>query len=153
MNKVNRALVGLALVVLTSLPAFAGSAIIVVEDAWSRASIGTSRPGAAYLTIRNTGDESAILTAIQTDLAMMPEVHLSSTNDQGVSKMSPAGDIEIAPGASISLAPGGLHAMLMRLQRPMIEGESFDLTLVFADGSEVSVEVPILSIAARGPGN
>ena len=33
----------------------------------------------------------------------------------------------------------------------MTEGETFPLTLLFVDGREVTVEVPILGIAARGP--
>ena len=134
-----------------AIPALAGSEDVVVEDAWARASIGVKRPGAAYMTIRNTGDEAIALTGIRTDLAMMPDIHQTSTNVEGVSSMAPAGEIEIAPGESVSLEPGGLHAMLMRLQRPMAEGESFSLTLGFSDGGEIVVEVPILGIAARGP--
>jgi copper(I)-binding protein len=41
--------------------------------------------------------------------------------------------------------------MLMDLQRPMVEGESFTMTLMLEDGGEIPVEVPILGIAARGP--
>jgi len=67
--------------------------------------------------------------------------------------MTPMGDIEIAPDEAVALEPGGLHVMLMQLSRPMIEGETFALTLVFADGDEATVEVPILGIAARGPTN
>ena len=134
-----------------SASAWAGSEDVVVEGAWSRASIGTSRPGAAYMTIGNTGDEAVSLTEIRTDIAMMPEIHRTSTNDQGVSSMTPAGEIEIGPGEAVALEPGGLHAMLMRLQRPMAEGDRFQLTLVFSDGGEVVVDVPILGVAARGP--
>ena len=65
--------------------------------------------------------------------------------------MAPAGEITISPGESVALEPGGLHAMLMRLQTAMIEGETFPLTLAFSDGGEVTVDVPILGIAARGP--
>ena len=54
-------------------------------------------------------------------------------------------------GASVSLEPGGMHAMLMRLQTKMVEGETFPMTLNFADGGTLAVEVPILGIAARGP--
>ncbi|WP_375264237.1 copper chaperone PCu(A)C [Palleronia sp.] len=136
-----------------SLPAtvFAGSSEITVEDAWARASIGISRPGAAYMTIRNTGDEAVILTGLSTELALMPDIHRSTTNEQGVTSMSPADDIEIPGGGAVVLEPGGLHAMLMQLQRPMKEGGSFDLTLEFSDGGKAQVEVPILDIAARGP--
>ncbi len=129
----------------------AGAGDVVVENAWSRASIGTSRPGAAYMDIRNAGDENVTLTGLRTDLAGMPEIHLTSTNEQGVSSMSPVGEIAIAPGETVALAPGGMHAMLMQLRRPMEEGETFPLTLLFSDGGEVTVEVPIRGIAARGP--
>ena len=145
------AVTAFVLIVGLSAPALAGSEDVVVEGAWSRASIGTNRPGAAYMKIRNTGDEAVTLTEIRTDIAMMPEIHRTSTNDQGVSSMAPAGDIEIGSGETVALEPGGLHAMLMRLQRPMAEGDRFQLTLVFSDGGEVVVDVPILGVAARGP--
>ena len=132
-------------------PALAGSEDVVVEGAWSRASIGMNRPGAAYMTIRNTGDTPVTLIGLVTPLAMMPEIHESKTNADGVSSMAPADEITIAPGESVSLEPGGLHAMLMQLQTPMTEGGSYPLTLLLDDGGEVTVEVPILGIAARGP--
>lgn len=141
----------LTLTVGLSAPALAGSEDVVVKGAWSRASIGTSRPGAAYMTIRNMGDEAVTLTRIRSDLAMMPAIHRTSINDQGASSMAPAGDIEIGPGEAVALEPGGLHAMLTRLQRPMAEGDKFRLALVFSDGGEVVVDVPILGVAARGP--
>lgn len=136
-----------------SVPALAGPYDVVVEGAWARASIGTSRPGAAYMTIRNSGEAPVTLIGLATPLAMMPEIHETQTNAEGVSSMSPAGEITIAPNASVALEPGGLHAMLMRLREPMMEGGSFPLALRFADGSEVSVEVPIFGVASRGPEN
>lgn len=33
----------------------------------------------------------------------------------------------------------------------MVEGETFALTLIFEDDSEVTIDVPILGFAARGP--
>ncbi|WP_281969004.1 copper chaperone PCu(A)C [Roseovarius nanhaiticus] len=134
-----------------SAPVLAGPEDIVIEDAWSRASIGTDRPGAAYMTIRNAGEETVLLIGLETPLAMMPEIHESKTNADGVSSMSPAGEITIAPGESVLLEPGGLHAMLMRLKEPMVEGQTFELKLLFENSDDVTVEVPILSIASRGP--
>ena len=145
---------GLAVILLLSglsAPAFADSEDVIVENAWSRASIGVNRPGAAYLTVRNTGNEAVTLTGLATPLAMMPEIHETKTNANGVSSMTPAREMTIDAGKSVALEPGGLHAMLMKLQNPMIEGETFPLTLTFSDGGEVTVEVPILGIAARGP--
>lgn len=144
--------VTLALALLTAAPpAFAGGEDVVVEDAWSRASIGTSRPGAAYMTLRNTGDEPVVVTGLSTDLAMMPMIHATATDEQGVSRMTHMEELEIPAGEVVALAPGGLHLMLMDLQRPMVEGESFSLTVDFSDGERISVEVPIRGMAARGP--
>lgn len=146
------AIAALALALLTAAPpVLAGGEDVAVEGAWSRASIGTSRPGVAYMTLRNEGTEPVVVTGLRTDLAGMPMIHTTSTDAQGVTRMSHMEEVEIAAGEAVSLEPGGLHVMLMDLQRPMVEGESYTLSLDFADGAEVSVDVPILGIAARGP--
>lgn len=134
-----------------SMPALADADDIVIDSAWARASIGMNRPGAAYMTIRNTGAEPVTLIGLSTPLAMMPTIHETNTSAEGVSSMAPTGEIIIAPGESVALEPGGLHAMLMRLQEPMVEGETFPLTLIFDGGDEATVDVPILGFAARGP--
>jgi copper(I)-binding protein len=142
----------LALALLTAAPpVLAGGDDVVIEGAWSRASIGTSRPGVAYMTLRNTGDAPVVVSDLRTDLAMMPMIHTSTTDTQGVTRMSHMEQVEIAAGETVALEPGGLHVMLMDLQRPMVEGESFTLSLILAGGEEIAVEVPILCMAARGP--
>ncbi|MEM7693190.1 MAG: copper chaperone PCu(A)C [Pseudomonadota bacterium] len=144
-------LAAIAVAVGSVVPAAAQSESAVVENAWSRASIGTRRPGVAYMQIRNVGASPITLTGVEADLAEMAEIHRTSTNDQGVSMMAPAGEVEIAPGATVALEPGGLHVMLRKLKRPMNQGDSFSLRISLSDGGEVSVEVPILGIAAQGP--
>ncbi len=67
--------------------------------------------------------------------------------------MARMADLEIPPNGTIALEPGGLHLMLMRLQRPMVEGESYVLSLDFGDHGRVVVRVPILGFTSRGPGN
>src|SRR6056297_507425 len=132
-------------------PVLAGGEDVVIADAWSRASIGTSRPGVAYMTLLNTGAEPVVVTGLRTDLAMMPMIHATTTDAQGVTRMSDMEEVAIDAGETVALAPGGLHVMLMELQRPMVEGESYTLSVIFADGTEALVEVPILGMAARGP--
>lgn len=134
-------------------PVLAEGGSVVVEGAWSRASIGTSRPGVAYMTLRNSGVTPVVITDLRSDLAMMPMIHSSTTDAQGITRMVHVEDVEISAGEKIALDPGGLHVMLMDLKRPMVEGESFRLSLILADGEEITVEVPILGIAARGPGD
>jgi len=145
-------LAALALALLIAAPpVLAGSEDVVIEGAWSRASIGTSRPGVAYMTLRNIAAEPVVVTGLRTDLAAMPMIHATTTDAQGVTRMSHVEAVEIAPGEAVALEPGGLHVMLMDLRRPMVEGDSYTLSVILVDGTEASVEVPILGIAARGP--
>ena len=145
------AIFALSLFVGMPTASVAGSEDIVVEGAWARASIGTNRPGAAYMTLRNRGDDPVTLLGLETPIALMPSIHETKTDANGISSMAPASEITIPPGESVALEPGGLHAMLMQLQIKMAKGETFPLTLTFSDGGTVTVDVPILGIAARGP--
>ena len=129
----------------------AGSADIVVDDAWARATVGADRPGAAYMTLTNTGDTAVTLTGVESPVSMMPMVHKTTTDDEGLSTMGPAGDITIPAGESVALEPGGFHAMLMKLRQPLDAGNTIQVTLLFADGGEVTIPVPVLPISARGP--
>lgn len=129
----------------------AGDIKIVVEKSWARASLGISRPGGAYLVIRNEGDVPVYLVGLQADISAMASIHETQTNDEGISRMVPAGDIEIPAGGKLALEPGSYHIMLMKLQSPLVEGETFPITLLFSDGLELEVVVPVLRIGARGP--
>lgn len=149
--RIGKAVSVLAILAGLTGPGQAGSEDVVIADAWARATIGMSRPGAVYLTLRNTGEEAVTVTGLATPLAMISEIHQTTTNANGVSSMAPAGEITIDAGGSTALEPGGLHAMLMQLQEPLTEGETLPLTVMFSDGGEVTVEVPILGFAARGP--
>jgi len=133
--------------------AMADSLEVLVDAGWARASIGTSRPAAAYITFRNTGGKAVTLTGLTTAVAKRAEVHLTQTDDAGVSTMSPAGDIALPPGEDVTFQPGGLHIMLMGLNAPLKEGERFELTLEYDDGGSKTVEVNVLGVAARGPEN
>ena len=134
-----------------SAPSQADSQEILVDDVWARASIGISRPGAAYLTIRNTGGKAVTLVGIETQIADRAEVHRTETDANGVSSMAYVGDLSIAPGREVELKPGGLHIMLMGLKEPMLEGSRIKLELIFDDGGRIPVAVSVRGIAATGP--
>lgn len=123
---------------------------VTIEASWARASIGTSRPAAAYLTIRNEGSEPAVLTSVKTSVSELAEVHETTMTD-GIARMGPAGAVEIPAGSEVVLKPGGRHVMLMNLKQPLKEGEKFTLTLTFKGAGPIDVSVPVLGIGASGP--
>lgn len=123
---------------------------VIIEGPWARASIGTSRPAAAYLSIRNEGSEPVSLTQVSTPVSKIAEVHESTMSD-GIARMGPAGDVVIPAGSEVVLKPGGLHVMMMKLKQPLKKGEKFSMTLTFKKIGSVDVVLPILGVGASGP--
>jgi len=153
--RLRRFSVVLALLVIVISPvafdtASAQESGITVDASWARASIGTNRPTAAYLTIRNQGSETDFLLAIETAVAGSAEVH-EMTMENGVARMGAAGAVEIPANAEVKLEPGGLHIMLMGLTQALTVGETFEINLTFREAGSIAVDVPILPIGASGP--
>lgn len=131
-------------------PASADSAV-TVESAWARASIGTSRPAAAYATIRNDDDAPIALVGMQASISATASIHESATDTDGIARMRPVDALTVPAGGAVALEPGGYHVMLTGLTRPLVEGGTFAALFQFADGTELSVMVPVLGIGAQGP--
>ena len=146
--------VGAALAAIFALAVRAGeitrAGTLEIDSPWARASVGTTRPSAAYVTIRNTGERPERLIEVTTPVAGHAETH-AMAHEGGMMKMRPAGPLEIPPEGELRLAPGGLHIMLMELKEPLEEGASLALTLVFETAGEVTVEVPVAAIGAAAP--
>lgn len=120
---------------------------IVIDHPWARASAGNARTGAAYLALANDGAAPDRLLAAATPVAERAEVHTHMDED-GVMKMRPVEALELAPGEEVTLAPGGLHIMLMGLTAPLVDGDSFPLTLTFERAGEIVVTVEIGGVGA-----
>ena len=123
---------------------------IEIDTPWARASIGTSRPAAAYLTIRNVGDQSDRLLAVESSFSGRVMLHDSIEQD-GVMKMTPLDALDILPGSQVTLEPGGKHIMLMDLRQPLVEGRRLPLKLTLERTGIIEVVARIGSLAAERP--
>ena len=121
-----------------------------VERAWSRASIGSERPGVFYATIRNDGTEDDVLLAVATPAAAAPTLHQTVVTD-GVARMAHAASVPLPAGETVRLEPGGLHAMLTGLAAPLEEGATFPVTFTFERAGAVTVEAGIVGLAGTAP--
>lgn len=108
-----------------------------------------ARPGrengvsAIYLHIANGSAETDSLIRISSPVADVVELHESFEQENGMVGMREA-EFPAIPGRSIiSLRPGGLHIMLMQLNRPLNEGDEFELTLEFALDGEKIISIPV----------
>ncbi len=121
---------------------------LTISNPWARASTGGPRPGAAYLTIVNKGGADN-LTKASSPVAGRVELH-RILHDGDRARMGRIGKIRLPKGKSVELKPGGLHIMLMGLKRRLKEGETFPLSLYFAEAGKVDVTVRIMGAGAMG---
>lgn len=123
---------------------------IEVGDAWSRATAPSAPAGAVFVELMNHGDKADLLVGAKSDVAEQVQLH-THLMDKGVMKMRRVEAFEVAPGAPTVLQPGGNHIMLIGLKRPLVEGETFPVTLTFRDAGEIEVQATVGSAAARSP--
>jgi periplasmic copper chaperone A len=130
----------LAAPLLLAHAARAQAAPLVVDHVWSRAAMA-GRVGVVYLSITATGAPDT-LVSVSSPIAPKAELH-ESYDDNGVMKMRPVASLTVAPGKPIVLRPGGYHIMLVDLAHALKEGDSFPITLHFADAGPVTVTASV----------
>lgn len=127
-----------ALALLSAGAAAAGE--ITVSDVYARSA--NPRSGAAFMQIENVGPADRLVAA-KGDVARRIELHTHVMED-GVAKMREVeGGIEIPADGMVVLKRGGLHVMMMGVETPLKDGESFPLTLVFEDAGEIAIDVTV----------
>src|SRR5438477_2177667 len=119
-----------------------------IDNAWARATPGKAENGAAYVTI--TSPTADRLVSASTPAAKKAELHTMSMQGM-VMKMRPIAGLDIPAGQPVALKPGGEHIMLMGLNQPLREGQSFPLTLGFEKASPRTVTVTVEKAGAKGP--
>jgi len=153
--------IGLICLIALILSACSGSTTdsIQVEDAWVRAAAmpemdvnsNSSMPSsghmgggnsAAYMVLRNSGDQADRLVSATSDVAESVELHISQTEND-VTTMRPVEYIEVPPGGETELQPGGLHIMLIGLKHELKAGDKVKLTLAFEKAGTISVEAEV----------
>jgi periplasmic copper chaperone A len=128
--------------------AWAQSGQLEVSNAWARATPGKAENGAAYLTIQSPTDDR--LVSVFSPAAKKAELHTMSMAGM-VMQMRPVAGLDIPAGQPVSLKPGGEHIMLLGLNRPLQEGQSFPLTLNFEKAGPRTVTVAVEKLGAAGP--
>ncbi|MGE0725355.1 MAG: copper chaperone PCu(A)C [Alphaproteobacteria bacterium] len=124
-----------------SLPAAEASGAIQVEQPWARATVGSARASAAYMTLRNDGAADRLLSA-SSPLAETVEIH-TVIKEGTVMRMRPVPAIDLPAGGTARLAPGGFHIMLLGLRRPLKDGDRVPLTLTFEKAGAIAVEASV----------
>jgi periplasmic copper chaperone A len=122
---------------------------LTVQGAYARASHGPN--SAIFMTIQNDGSEDATLTGakVSPDICKSSELH-THIQEGDVFKMREVKSLAIPAKSILVLEPGGNHIMLMNLRKPLKDGQSINIKLVFKDTPMQSISVPVRSISTCG---
>ncbi len=122
-------------------PVAAESNGITLRDPWAR--VGTKGDNSAtYLVINNAAGDDTLVSATGTVAAAI-ELH-TVIDDNGTMKMVQVeGGIPIPAAGNQLLKPGSYHIMLIGLNQDLSKGDTFTLTLTFANAGSVDVTAEV----------
>lgn len=126
-----------------AVAACGGGEGVNVENQWSRTSPNMTAAGVAYFDITASETDRLIGASVDPSIAAMVELHETSMNDEGAMMMQPVTAIDLPAGETVKLEPGGLHVMLMQLTEPLETGQTYTLTLQFAESDDQEIEVEV----------
>jgi copper(I)-binding protein len=114
-----------------------------VDDAYARVLPGTNS-GAAFFRIANHQLEDDTLVSAYSRAAAMVELHTHVQGADGTMSMqAKEGGLLIPADDCRMLSRGGDHLMFMGLTDPPADGGTLPVTLVFASGKELTLDIPV----------
>jgi copper(I)-binding protein len=157
MNPTRLALLAIAPLVLA---ACGGDDPITIEGQWARTSPAMASMGAAYMDVTSSEGDQLVGVSVPASIAARAEIHEmvpadmdhamdesmddgEMDMDMGAMVMQQIMALDLPAGKTVSLEPGGYHVMLIDLAEPLAEGDTFNVTLDFAEADDLTVEVVV----------
>lgn len=113
---------------------------VEIANPWARPSTG--KTGAAYLTLTNQGTSDDALVSAESDAAAKVQIH-DTTMDGNIMRMRKLDSLPLPAGQTVKVTPGGVHIMLIGLAKPLVEGDTLAMRLVFAKAGQIDISVPV----------
>ncbi len=108
-----------------------------------RAAIATNPVTAAYVTVKNEGDQADRLVSASCGCSQSATLHAMVMQGQDMVMEEPKGGFPVAPGQVLVFKPGGNHIMLSGLTDPPRDGGTETLTLHFERAGDVKLTMPV----------
>lgn len=132
-----------------------------VREAWVREAAEGQASTAAYFVIENRSAAAMTLVGVTSAAAATAELHtmqmqptpppsgMPSTIPMGrMMRMMQVDRVVVPAHGTVEFKPGGYHVMLFKVAKPLVVGQTVDLTLEFADRRTATVTAVIGSRAA-----
>jgi copper(I)-binding protein len=125
---------------VAALPAFAGE--LSITNAWSRTTPPGVTVGVAYFNLNNDTGKPDRLLKISSPVASKLQVHRTEILD-GIARMREVAVLHVGAGQALEFAPNGMHVMLLGLKKPLVEGKTFEIEMLFEVAGPRTVKVAI----------
>ena len=116
---------------------------IEVTRAQALPSIPGARNGGGFLTLVNHGKQDDKIVSAASPVCGHVELHTMSM-ENNIMRMREVGDIPVPAGKTLRMQPGsGYHLMFMDLKAPLKEGERVPVTVKFAHGGQMELQLKV----------
>jgi copper(I)-binding protein len=143
---------------------------LTITDARARTTPAQATTGVVYVDLTSPIDDTLVSATVDPAIAGAVELHETmsmdgdsdghqhggdshdESHDESTAAtadpatpmtMEPVEQIELPADETVSLEPGGLHAMLIDIAAPLTAGQTFTITLTFAEAGEQEVTVEV----------
>lgn len=123
---------------------------VTASHAWIRL-LPVKLPASGYVTLQNTGDSAVTMVSAHSGTYASVMLHQSTTEGGGMRNMNAVGRLAIPAHGKVTLAPAGYHLMLEDAGHALTPGDNVDITLDFADGSQLPVHFLVRPANAADP--
>lgn len=121
---------------------------ISVTNAWIRLPAPGTAVAAGYFDIANRADTPIVLIGARSTAAPTIEMH-TTEHDGDLLRMRRLEKVELPAGANVSFAQGGHHLMLLHFSG--VTTGAVPVTLLFADGSDLTVPFELRTVTGATP--
>jgi copper(I)-binding protein len=118
--------------------------MLLIEQAYIRATIPGASNTSAYLEIENKSDKNITLLSASSNISPRVEIHQHTMVD-GMMRMRKLNSIDITARERVKLQPSGLHLMVFDVKTPLKAQQHVELTLNFSNNESVSLQIPVYS--------
>lgn len=123
---------------------------LLIEDAWMPEP-ANPQVGVVYLAVSNTATTDDAVTAVRTSASPDADLCNTESTESGAAVMRVVEEIPVPAGGTTTFVDGGYHVMVNDIPEPLSIGDALTVTLAFASGTEMEVEVPVQEMTGPAP--
>lgn len=118
-----------------------GEPTLFATGAWARAA-DSGAATAVYFMLENRDTIADTLRGVRAAASDEASIHISMQHS-GTMHMTAIAALPVPARDSVSFRPLGAHVMLLGVNRPLVDGDSVDITLDFVSGDSLMVRAGV----------